>query len=180
MDLFKYTLCDIELVMADIDGTLYCSTPQLEKVLQVTRSQLNNVANIWRNGEFNDVRLGSIMSGNHIHKDLAKTLCLQRARKNTRLWSEDDVLGFCFHLRGDIVRQCRVQFKEILKQHTRKDYIPREKYDELLKVHSSFIEQISSLKEAVESNATLIGQLMSDRKQMASNAGRSLRLVKRD
>jgi hypothetical protein len=178
MKLVKYTLCDIELVMVDIEGILYCSTPQLENVFRCHRNLLNDIARRWRAAEFNDIRfkdLTSMIIGpkdlttmNHCHKELADSLQLKRARSNTRLWSEDDVLGFCFHLRSDIARQCRAQFKEILKQHARRDCMPMNQVEAMV---ADFKAQIAPLQEAVE-------ELMSERKQMASYAGKSLRLVR--
>ena len=178
MKLVKYTLCDIELVMVDIEGILYCSIPQLENVFRCHRNLLNDIARRWRAAEFNDIRfkdLTSMIIGpkdlttmNHCHKELADSLQLKRARSNTRLWSEDDVLGFCFHLRSDIARQCRAQFKEILKQHARRDCMPMNQVEAMV---ADFKAQIAPLQEAVE-------ELMSERKQMASYAGKSLRLVR--
>ena len=178
MKLVKYTLCDIELVMVDIEGILYCSTPQLENVFRCHSNNLNNVARLWRAHEFNDIRfkdLTSMIPGpkelttmNHCRKELADSLQLKRARSNTRLWSEDDVLGFCFHLRSDIARQCRAQFKEILKQHARRDCMPMNQVEAMV---ADFKAQIAPLQEAVE-------ELMSERKQMASYVGGSLRLVR--
>jgi len=176
MKLVKYTLCDIELAMVDIDGVLYCSTPQLEKLFMVTRAQLGDLSNRWRKGEFTDVRFGDLKYVNHVLKEVADSLELVRARKSTRLWSEDDVLGFCFHLRSDIARKCRAQFKEILKQHARRDYIPANCVDELVasvraEVQADMQAQLQPLQDAVN-------ELMADRKKMASYAGRSLRLVR--
>ncbi len=183
MKLVKYTLCDIELVMVDIEGTLYCSTPQLESVFRCHRNLLNDIARRWRAGEFNDIRFKDITSRilgpkdlttmNHCHKELADSLQLKRARSNTRLWSEDDVLGFCFHLRSDIARQCRAQFKEILKQHARRDWLPISQVEAMMaeQVNNFIRDQILPLQAAVE-------ELRADRKEMASYAGRSLRIVR--
>lgn len=170
-NLVCYTLCDIELMMVDIDSTLYCSTPQLEKVFGVGRDSLNHICRQWRKGEFSDVRLGDLTEMNHQRKDLADTLGLERARANTRLWSEDDVLGFAFALRSDIARQCRAQFTEILKQHARRDMVPREQLDKMMLTCSDLTNQVKYLWEAVE-------DLKATNKEMASNAGRSLRLIK--
>lgn len=173
MQLVRYTLCDIDLMMVDIEGTLYCSTPQLEKVFRCNRSQLMHVCNKWSRGDFGTATLGDLVMSNQQHKvsAIAEGLMLKRVQPKTRLWSEDDVLGFAFALRSDIARQCRAQFKEILKQHARREMVPREQLDKMMLTCSTLTEQVGYLWQAVE-------DLKEANRQMASNAGRSLRLVK--
>lgn len=170
MELVKYTLCDIELMMVDIDGTLYCSTPQLEKVFCVPR---NNLPRLVQNnpGEFSRTTLEDLTSSLGCPKELVDGLGLKRFRKNTRLWSEDDVIGFTWLVRSDIARQCRVQFKEILKQHARRETVSRDMYEQLMRQHAEVINQIPALKEAIE-------ELRENQRAMASHAGASLRLVR--
>jgi len=187
-DIVRYTLCDIELAMVEAGGSLYCSTPQLEKVFKCNRSQLLHICSKWRAGEFSSHTLGSVVVSNQhrrdeksgsvmsdhvrsLHSELAHSLGLKRFQAKTRLWSEDDVLGFAFSLRSDIARRCRAEFKEILKQHARRDTVPRDIHNKLIVDNSKMAEQINMLWEAVTS-------LQETNKQMASNAGRSLRLVK--
>lgn len=167
MKLVKYTLCDIELVMVDIEGILYCSTPQLERVFGAGRSNLSKLVRRYPQ-EFSQATCEMLMGYNVPRKAVLEGLELERARKNTRLWSEDDVIGFTWMVRSDIARQCRAQFKEILKQHARRDSMPINQVEAMV---ADFKAQIAPLQEAVE-------ELMSERKQMASYAGRSLRLVR--
>ena len=178
MELIKYTLCDIELMMVDIEGTLYCSTPQLEKVFRCSSPHLRHIANKHRKEEFSVTRgqdllpkmMASKVTNDHL-SDVEKNLEISRLQKNTRLWSEDDVLGFAFALRSDIARQCRVQFKEILKQHARRETVSRDMYEQLMRQHAEVINQIPVLQEAIE-------ELRENQRAMASHAGASLRLVR--
>jgi hypothetical protein len=164
MKLVKYTLCDIELAMVDINGVLYCSTPQLEKVFGVGRASLTRL--VQRHPEeFSKATCEMLVLSKEQHKDVLNALELDRFQRKTRLWSEDDVIGITWLVRSDIARQCRSQFKEILKQHARREYLPVDQ------VEAMIAAQIAPLQEAV-------AELMADRKQMASYAGRSLRLVR--
>lgn len=175
MKLVKYTLCDIELVMADIEGVLYCSTPQLERIFGVDRATLTRLVKRYPQ-EFSRTTCEALVLSNDQHKEslarynvpakeLLDALELKRFQKKTRLWSEDDVIGITWLVRSDIARKCRAQFKEILKQHARREHLPMDQ------VEAMIASQIAPLQEAVK-------ELMADRKQMASYAGRSLRLVR--
>lgn len=164
MKIIKYTLCDIELAMVDIDGVLYCSTPQLEKVFGTDRSNLSRLVRRHPE-EFSKATCEMLVRSNGHHKDVFDALELNRFQKKTRLWSEDDVIGITWLVRSDIARQCRAQFKEILKQHARREYLPVDQVERMI------AEQLAPLQSAVD-------ELMADRKQMASFAGRSLRLVR--
>ena len=168
MRLVKYTLCDIELAMVDIEGVLYCSTPQLEKVFGVERVSLTRMVQRYPE-EFSKATCEMLMLSNDQHKDVLGALDLRRLRKNTRLWSEDDVIGITWLVRSDIARKCRAEFKEILRNHARRDYLHHNQVEEM--INARIKEQIEPLQEAVN-------ELMADRKQMASYAGRSLRLVR--
>jgi hypothetical protein len=177
MRLVRYTLCDIDLVMVDIEGVLYCSTPQLERVFGVERASLTRLVQRYPN-EFSKATCEMLMLTNDQHKKVLDSLELQRLQKKTRLWSEDDIIGITWLVRSDIARKCRAQFKEILKQHARRDFIPADRVEELItsvraEVQASMQEQIRPLQEAIE-------ELMADKKKMASYAGRSLRLVRGD
>jgi len=164
MNLVKYTLCDIELVMVDIEGTLYCSTPQLEKVFGADHSNLSKLVRRYPN-EFSQTTIEALTGYNVPRKEIIEALEIKRLRKNTRLWSEDDVIGITWLVRSDIARQCRAQFKEILKQHARVDHISADRVEAIIQA------QIAPLQAAV-------AELMADRKEMASYAGRSLRLIR--
>jgi hypothetical protein len=98
---------------------------------------------------------------------------LERLRKDTRLWSEDDVIGITWLVRSDIARRCRAQFKEILKQHARREYIPADQVEAMIsaRVEDMVSTQIAPLQAAV-------AELMADRREMASYAGKTLRLVR--
>lgn len=140
-------------MMVDIDNTLYCSTPQLEKVFRCNRSQLLHVCRGWRASEFGEATLGDLVMSSQHHKDLGEVtdaLLLKRLQPKTRIWSEDDVLGFAFALRSDIAVQCRAQFKEILKQHARREMVPREQLDKMMMTCSTLTEQVGHLWEAVQ------------------------------
>ena len=167
MNLVKYTLCDIELVMVDIEGTLYCSTPQLERVFGVERASLTRLVQRYPN-EFSKATCEMLVLSDDQHKQVLDALHLQRLQKKTRLWSEDDVIGITWLVRSDIARQCRAQFKDILKQHARRNSLPLTQVEAMM---SELKAQIAPLQAAVE-------ELMSDRKEMASYAGKTLRLVR--
>ena len=172
MNLVKYVLCDIEIVMVDIEGTLYCSTPQLERVFRCNRSQLLHIHSKWRSGEFGNATIGELVLSNQHHKEidgLHQALLLKRLQPKTRLWSEDDVLGFAFALRSDVAQQCRAQFKEILKQHARKEMIPRSQIDKMILERTKDREEIRMLWEAIE-------ELKSANNKPATD--RTLKLVK--
>lgn len=164
MKLVKYTLCDIELAMVDIEGVLYCSTPQLERIFGVDRKNLSRLVRRHPQ-EFSRATCEMLVGSNGPHKEVLSSLELDRFQKKTRLWSEDDVIGITWLVRSDIARQCRAQFKEILKQHARREYLPTDQ------VEAMIAAQIAPLQAAVD-------ELMADRNQMASFAGRSLRLVR--
>jgi len=171
MELIKYTLCDIELMMVDIDGTLYCSTKQVEDVFRCKRASLLNIANNRHKGDFSITRLSDVELQGVTKDDISKALNI-RFQKNTRIWSEDDVLEFACHVQSDFSRQCRRQFKEILKQHARRETVSRDMYDQLMRQHAEVINQIPVLQEAIE-------ELRENQKAMGSLAGASLRLMKK-
>jgi len=172
MNLVKYTLCDIELVMVDIEGTLYCSTPQLEKVFGVERTNLSRLVKRHPQ-EFSKATCEMLVRSNGQHKEVLDALELDRFQKKTRLWSEDDVIGITWLVRSDIARQCRAQFKEILRQHARREHMPVDQVEAMIaaRVEDMILAQIAPLQAAV-------ADLMADRKEMASYAGRTLRLVR--
>lgn len=139
--------------MADIEGTLYCSTPQLEKVFRCNRSQLLHVCSKWRHDEFGNATVGDLVMSNQHRKGLdglPEALLLKRLQPKTRLWSEDDVLSFAFALRSDIARHCRAEFKDILKRHARREMVPREQLDKMLMTCSDLADQVSQLWSAVQ------------------------------
>lgn len=170
MELVTYQLCDIELMMVDIEGTLYCSTPQLEKVFGAHKGNLNRVIRQYPK-EFTDTRLSSLGTQIDDLSEFKKALLFKRLKGDARLWSEDDVLGLTWLWRSDIARKCRVQFKEILKQHAVRNTVSKSAFNKILESNAKMAEQLESLRVAVE-------ELQSERKQFASNAGRSLRLVR--
>lgn len=171
MQLVKYTLCDIELVMVDIEGVLYCSTPQLERVFGVERASLTRLVQRYPN-EFSKATCEMLMLTNDQHKDVLSALDLQRLRKSTRLWSEDDVIGITWLVRSDIARQCRAQFKEILKQHARRDSMT------VSAAEAMVASRLAPLQAQLAPLQAAVNELMAERKAMASYAGRSLRLVR--
>ena len=177
MKLVKYTLCDIELMMVDIEGTLYCSTPQLEEVFGADESNLTKLVRK-HSEEFSKATCEILTRYNVPLKEILDGLGLKRLRKNTRLWSEDDVIGFTWLVRSDIARQCRAQFKEILKQHARRETVSREMYDHLQKQHMALLNQVPILIETIKEVKREQDAMKESQRQMASNAGRSLRLVR--
>jgi len=167
MKLVKYTLCDIELVMVDIEGVLYCSTPQLEKIFGANKGNLSTVVRRYPE-EFTNTRVGALGFAINNLTEFKEAMMFSRLRDDARLWSEDDVIGLTWLWRSDIARQCRAQFKEILKQHARRDSMPMNQVEAMV---ADFKAQIAPLQEAVE-------ELMSERKKMASHVGRALRIVR--
>lgn len=170
MQLVKYTLCNIELMMVDIKGTLYCSTKQVEDIFRCERGSLMNIANQRYKEDFSDTRLSDVELQGVTKDDISKALNT-RFQKNTRIWSEDDVLEFAYHVKSGFSRQCRREFKEVLKQHARRETVSRDMYDQLMRQHAEVINQIPVLQEAIE-------ELRENQKNMASHAGASLRLVR--
>jgi len=177
MQLVKYTLCDIELMMVDIDGTLYCSTPQLEKIFGMHKAALTRIVRRYPE-EFSRATCEMLRLSFDQRKEVLDGLGIQRFRKNTRLWSEDDVIGLTWIVRSDIARQCRVQFKEILKQHARRETVSRDMYDQLMGQHADLLNQVPILIETIKEVKREQDAMKESQRQMASNAGRSLRLVR--
>jgi hypothetical protein len=153
--------------MVDIEGVLYCSTPQLERVFGADHSNLSKLVRRYPH-EFSQTTIEALTGYDVPRKEIIEALEIKRLRKNTRLWSEDDVIGITWLVRSDIARQCRAQFKEILKQHARREYMPADQVEAMMRELKS---QIAPLQAAV-------AELMADRKEMASYAGRSLRLIR--
>lgn len=177
MHLVRYTLCDIDLMMVDIEGTLYCSTPQLEKVFGLDDSNLSKLVRNYPE-EFSKATCEILTRYNVPPKEVRDGLMLKRLRKNTRLWSEDDLIGITWLVRSDIARKFRAQFKKILKEHASMGYVSKEAHLNLLAAHTELAAQVGPLMSAVSSLQEEVGDLRAQNSQMASNAGRSLRLVK--
>lgn len=177
MDLVKYVLCDIEIMMVDIGGVLYCSTPQLEKVFGIERNNLTRLVNKYPQ-DFSNVRCSSLTSSDEHRKEMLEGLGLSRLRKDTRLWSEDDVIGITWLVRSDIARKCRAEFKEILKQHCSKRFITRDVFDDVVTKNYHLAAQMESLVEVVNAMSGRISEIEGQNKELASCAGRALRLVR--
>ena len=177
MQLVRYTLCDIDLMMVDIEGTLYCSTPQLEKVFGLDHSNLSRLVATYPQ-DFSRSTC-ELLTGSFVPpKEVRDGLMLKRLRKNTRLWSEDDLIGITWLVRSDIARRCRAQFKEILKEHASRGYVSKEAHNNLLSAHTELAAQVGPLMAAVSELKEEVGQLKQQNEGMASHVGRALRLVK--
>lgn len=166
MQLVRYSICGVELAMIDVDGELYCSMPQLAEALNATRQQLGQIARA-HSDELEPVRLSELTDMIHTRKEMANELGLVRARTDTRLWSESDVLLFCMVMRTDVAKEARREFKEILKQHARRGMYTAAEVEALRVGY----EEILALKNAFEAKCDLYEGKF---KRAVSNAGELL------
>lgn len=160
MEIVQYRLADIDLAMVDFDGELFCSTPQLCEVFRVNRDGLHHVVSRHKE-EFTNTRLKAITMTKRHRKEVLEAMLLERESPNTRIWTEDDVLSFTFFLRSDIARQCRAEFKGILKQHAIRNYISPQQAEALVRFHTDpLAAQIRELEDTVCGISTHVGRAL--------------------
>lgn len=104
-------------------------------------------------------------------KELQATLNVQRLRKNTVLWSHRDLIHLGLLLTGETARAFQEDVINLIEEQARVNYVPREQFNRVILENTKMAEFCNSLAERVEN-------LEEANRQMASNAGRSLRLVK--
>lgn len=120
MRLVKYTLCDIELAMVDIEGVLYCPPSQLYKALGVDDGDLERVVLRYPK-EFPKTTYETFGLTDDRYRELVASLESEQTLKRpiwkkTRLWSEDDIIGITFLSRSSATRKFRPQFIKLIKQ----------------------------------------------------------------
>ena len=174
-----YSLCDIKVNMVEFNGVLYATTPQLEKVFGVTRHSLNRLVRSYPQ-EFTQRTVGDLTANNVIRKELTADLGIKRLRKNTHLWSEDDLIGITWLIRSDIARRCRAEFKEILKQHARRDTVTKDQLSAMIQaevhaavsaVHEELMPRLQMLEDMNDAFASSAGKSLNARRKLKSIPG---------
>lgn len=133
MKLVTYNLCGLSVPMVDLDGVLYTTTPMICETLGVVKQQLGNIKSRYK-GEFSPISIDAFLTSTDClpKERLFEHLGLERIRKDSLLWPEDDVIGLTYHLKCPTAAATRKEFTNIIKQHARRDYVPMERVAEMI------------------------------------------------
>jgi hypothetical protein len=111
-------------------------------------------------------------------KELQTTLNIQRLRKDTVLWSHRDLIHLGLLLTGETARAFQEDVIDLIERQARVNYIPREAYERLVIDHSNLATEYGKVTAFCQSLQEQMDDLKNCVKGMATNAGRSLRLIK--
>lgn len=162
---------NLSVPMLDIEGTLYTSSAVLAETFSISPSAIKSV--VKRNKDrFSGNTIGNVITVAECNrKALQDTLGVQRLRTSTVLWSHRDLVHLGLLLTGDTARAFQEDVIDLIERQARVNYVPREQFDKLVIENTQMAEFCNSLADRVT-------RLESANREMASNAGRSLRLVK--
>ena len=171
MKVCTFETMNLSVPMIDIEGTLYTSSAVLAETFGISPSAIKSV--IRRNRDrFSGSTVGDVITVAECNrKALQDTLSIQRLRTNTVLWSHRDLIHLGLLLTGDTARAFQEDVIDLIEQQARVNYVPKSQFKKLVLQNTEMTNFCNTLAERVE-------KLEAMNREMASNAGRTLRLVK--
>lgn len=172
MKICTFSTMNLSIPMIDIEGTLYTSSAVLADAFCIDMSSIRSV--VQRNKDrFSGKTIGDALMcvSEWDARELKGVLNVKQLKKATVLWSHRDLIHLGLLLTGETARAFQEDVIDLIEQQARVDYVPREQFNKLVLENTKMAEFCNSLVERVE-------RLEDSTKQMASNAGRSLRLIK--
>ncbi len=92
-----------------------------------------------------------------VHK---KDFGISRVRSDMRLWTDDDILTFCYKATGAKAIDIRRKFTRFIKEHSKRHMISKEEFAALEAQVSTLMEFVARHLPAVESTASLAGRAL--------------------
>lgn len=179
MRLCTFETMNLSVPMLDIGGTLYTSSAVLAETFGIDGSAIRHC--VRRNKErFSGVTIGDVLSSvTDCHrKELQSILGVQRLRRDIVLWSHRDLIHLGLLLTGETARAFQEDVITLIERQARVNYVPREVHEKLIIDHSNLANEYGKVVSFCESLQDRMSDLESCVRGMATNAGRSLRLVK--
>jgi hypothetical protein len=184
MDNFKYVAWEVLPgegvyfpMMEDENGDLFTTGPSIEKSLGLTKTIMTK---IYRNNkkEFDALRV-PIRHPKDFIKEHKNLFGIKRVRTDLNIWSADDILTFAFHAKSEKSVEFRISLRKFIKEHSKKHYVTREQYEELLEQKDYYQEKFEKLSivaltewmPAVKITGTSAGKSLAAQKKLKSLLG---------
>ena len=173
-----YKVLGIELGMVKIGDDFYCATNQLQKLFKESDRTIRQAMN--RNSHrFSGTRLADLLRVTDCHpQEMKRALKAKQLRKDAVMWNSSDVLSMGLILCGDEARAFQADVIHMLKEQATFNMVPKEQLEAALMTN----KQLADMKEALQEKLDRVEDRMTKMEDhlgiAASNAGRTLRLVR--
>ena len=147
MQLITLSIQGLSVTMVEIDGMLWCSNSMAAQGLGCSEQNLLQTYQRHKK-EFSDSStLSCRVSELRPH---AEALGAKQIRKNTRFWSEDDLLVLAVLSRTDIGVEFRKEFVKLMKANARRDLFTKDQMEMfMMNATKELREELKELKEFV-------------------------------
>jgi len=174
-----YKVLGIELGMVSIDGKFWCTGGQLAKLFGSSSADTINRAYRRNRRRFSGTRLADLLSRTICPaQDLRKALGSKQLRKDAVMYNSRDVLSMGLILNGDEAAAFQSDVLDMIEAQATFDMVPREQLEAALMTN----KQLADMKEALQEKLDSVEDRMTKMEEhlgiAASNAGRTLRLVR--
>jgi prophage antirepressor-like protein len=155
MKLIRWNFRNLNVLMIEINGTLYCPSTALAVALNVTQHNLT----MWAKSKHRNIRplrirdlepgvqalISSNRDGFHI----------KRLKQDIALWSEKDMIRLACRSRSAIGEDFHEQFVTLIVENATRELMTKEQVKQLLeeqeaRIHTSVRKELSELRQLVE------------------------------
>jgi hypothetical protein len=174
-----YKVLGIELGMVSINGKFWCTGGQLAKLFGSSSADTINRVYRRNSRRFSGTRLMELLSRTNCPaNELRSALGAKRLRKDAVVYNSRDVLSMGLILNGDEAAAFQSDVLDMIEAQATFNMVPKEQLEAALMTN----KQLTDMKEALEEKLDQVSSEMLEVRQhlglAASNAGRTLRLVR--
>lgn len=151
----------VHMLDSEEDDMLWTTSAAVCKALEIKKSALRNL--YARNqDEFESVTLSDAKEPfQKFFQENKDAFDIRRMRKDTRLWSENDVILIAMLCRSSISKEFRREFVKYIKQNAinrvLKDFVTREEFEQLLEETAQLRGMLSGAQPDLARNASAAG-----------------------
>ncbi len=150
-------------MIEDIEGQLWGTNKTVSQMLGLSEEAVRYLYNEHKE-EFEANSVGSLSVSNTNAKEFLKNhkaeFDIVRIRQDMRLWTDDDILTFCYKATGQKAIEIRRSFTKFIKEHSKRHMVSKEEFEALQNQVSTLVEFVSNHLPAVESTASLAGRAL--------------------
>jgi len=179
LEVAVYRVLGVELGMVNVGGSFYCTGVQLEKLFGSSEGSRIREAYRRNKRKFSGTRLADLLSvTDYDAKELRQTFRSKRLRKDAVMYNSRDVLRMGLILDGAEADAFQEDVLDMIEAQATFDMVPREQLDAALTTNKSLQDMKEALEEKLDRVEDRMCRLEDSLGVAASNAGRTLNLVR--
>ena len=179
LEIGVYKVMGIELGMVSINGKFWCTGGQLGNLFGKTQKDTLQSAYRRNRHRFSGTRLADLLRcSNCTPNELRSALGAKRLRKDAVVYNSRDVLSMGLILNGDEAAAFQSDVLDMIEAQATFNMVPKEQLEAALMTNKQLADMKEALQEKLDTVSSEMQEIRAHLGLAASNAGRTLRLVR--